>query len=392
MLQTRAYEQIRSISSFLDECGFHCASGQVGAEDVTQIFPPFLGLQEYLKRCSNLHRFLFAVFRQGHPTSAEYMWAHLPREIVTALIETGVLVQNDWGEYTTPSLAIASVHGLKLVVSLPPEYPTATARRQPIYIGPDTLLVASCLPATLRGKRVLEVCGSSGLQGLLCAARGASRVVSLSRSAQEANAIRFNAILNGLHETVEVRESDLYTGLGEHERFDFVVCGQFFFPMAGATELSPDGPRESEGSAVLRSLFEGLCAHMAPAFSGVLGCQALGDNHSIFINRDLKQIALRDGFHAGAVVSQKQTLNEYQISRLAPTLRGICAEWPEARRTALSKGWSEEVRQRGASHVYSQVLRLQRPSPKAGVSHVPLYPALSTDPLVSLVRRHRATA
>ena len=75
MLQTRAYEQIRSISSFLDRCGFHCASGQVGAEDAAQIFPPFLGLQEYLL-CVQRLAVAFEVGRQHFDLGARQAAAH----------------------------------------------------------------------------------------------------------------------------------------------------------------------------------------------------------------------------------------------------------------------------------------------------------------------------
>lgn len=392
MLNLQAGEQIRTLSDFLDSSGFHAANNALGAESGARLLPDFRSLQEELRAWSPFHRFFFSIFRQGHATDERALRAYLPPDVIGAALDTGLLIRNQWGEYQTPGLAMVSVQGLKLAVSLPPNYPTAGDRKQPIYIGIDSLMCASSLPVSLSGKRVLDICAGSGVQGLICAARGAERVVSLELSPVAANAARFNAALNGLDEVVEVRESNLYTALASGERFDFVTSNPPFMPMLEDVDFPRPGAGGADGLTTLRPLLTQLTDHVEAEFSGVMVCQVLGDNRSIFINRELNELAAREGYQVDAVVSQKQSLTRYQATWMEPSLRLTCPELPEERRAVLLQEWAGAMKAQGASQVYFQLLCFERPAPRPGLRHVPLYHAPQTDPLTALVTRHRAVA
>lgn len=392
MLDIGSRNAIQLIARCLEESGFHSASKQLLPSDHSLVFGDFVQIQGALRYASPFHRFLFSVFRQGHATTERAARTFFSRDVFAALVDTGVLVRDDWGEYRTPNLALVSVQGLALVVSLPPSYPTATDRKQRVYIGPDSLSLTHALPATLRGLDVLDVCAGSGVQGLLCAARGARRVVALEVSGLTANTARFNAILNGLEDVVEVRQSDLYAALEPSDAFDFIVSNPPFMPMVEEVDFSIAGTGGVDGLDTVRPLLRGMTAHARSSFSAAVFGNVLGDSHRIFANDELDQIARDHGFQVDAIVNNKFSIEYYATVYLPGTLEMVCSEVPQSRRRELIEKWVATVTQLGAEYVFEEVLQFRRPTARPGLRNVPTYNPRETDNLVCLVHRHKATA
>ena len=187
-----------------------------------------------------------------------------------------------------------------------------------------------------------------------------------------AHAARFNAALNGLDEVVEVRESNLYTALASGERFDFVTSNPPFMPMLEDVDFPRPGAGGADGLTTLRPLLTQLTDHVEAEFSGVMVCQVLGDNRTVFINRELNELAAREGYQVDAVVSQKQSLTRYQATWMEPSLRLTCPELPEERRAVLLQEWAGAMKAQGASQVYLQLLCFERPAPRPGLRRLSL--------------------
>jgi hypothetical protein len=132
-----------------------------------------------------------------------------------------------------------------------------------------------------------------------------------------------------------------------------------------------------------------LPRYLSEQASGLIYCNAIGDQHRIFLHGRVERELAVAGIGASAFVELKVPIDTYAELSLAPNLRNTCPEASRAEREAELARWRSEVKAQGASFVYGEILRLRRPAPKVGFSHVPFYNAPGTDPLVSAVRINR---
>jgi methylase of polypeptide subunit release factors len=389
MLNTNDIGAIRELRDFLEDTGFRSACRRLVPHNDELIFPGFGELQESLRGASSFHRLLLSVFRQGHCAAERHLKTGLTTSKFELMKHLGLLVEDERGEYRTPGLALVSTAGLFLVVSLPPDYPTARDRKQPVYIGAESTHLVRALPASLRGKVVLDICSGSGIQGLVCASRGAKRVIGLEKSPLAVNLARFNAILNGLDDVVEVRESDLYSALRPDERFDFVVSNPPFMPVTETLDYPICGGGGADGMSTMIPLLSGLPQYLCHDASGFIYCNVIGDQHRVFLHEHLAPTLKSAGLHVSAFVELKMPIEEYAQSALAQNLRNTCPEADEDRRRKAIDTWRDQMRAMRAEYVYGQILRFKRGETKTGFSHVPFYQASATDPLVAAVRTNR---
>jgi release factor glutamine methyltransferase len=124
----------------------------------------------------------------------------------------------------------------------------------------DTALLAEALP-DVTGAEVLELCSGSGALALAVAARGATRVLAVDRSARAVVAARVNARLNRLGQ-VEVRRGDLLEALRPQERFDLILANPPYLP--AEVDDDPRWDAGADGRALLDRIVAGAPARLRP--------------------------------------------------------------------------------------------------------------------------------
>ncbi|HKP71564.1 MAG TPA: methyltransferase [Pyrinomonadaceae bacterium] len=395
MLKTDDPSAVAAIRDFLDEISFAYMSYRLIPYHDTLIFPEFRVLQESIKGLNSIYRLVFSLFRQGHVADDAILRKALPKDLFDAFVSTGLLVQNERKQWRTPSLVIVPIEGLNLVVSTPPHYPTAITRKQPIYIGIESLWLTRAIPARLGGRRVLDICSGSGIQGLICAARGASHVVGLEMADEAVSISRFNVALNGFGDTVEIRQSDLFSALSEDEEFDFVISNPPFMPVMDDVDYPICGTGGADGTRLLRLIYADLPKYLADGAEGVMFCNALGDQFSINFNREvLTPLAKEHNLCIRSYVNDKFTLDEYIVATLDGNLINTCPELTVEQRQQKIAAWQEELRQKGveAGYIYGQILRFWKGRPEVGMTNLPSYNPYMTDPLVSKAMQAKASA
>jgi hypothetical protein len=381
---------LRTLRRFLDETSFAYLSHRLIPGHDSIIWPDFPQLHAALKQLNGIYRLLFTLLRQGHPADEEILHQALPSEVFQALVTTGLLQPNGDGEWQTPGLALVPVEGLLLAVSLPPHYPTASSPKQPVYLGMESLWLTRALPGHPAARTVLDICAGSGLQGLLCAARGASRVVLLESQAEAVAAARFNAAFNGLEPVVEVRASDLGAALADGERFDLVVCNPPFMPVMQTVDYPACGDGGLDGTTVLRRIFRALPAWLAERGEAIFYCNAMGGPTSISLNREvLKPLARQHDLFIRAYVDDKHPLDDYVAGTLAGNLTHTCPELSAETRREKIAAWLRELHRRDipADFIYSQIIRIWKGRARPGLAVLPAYDPARTDPLISGVLR-----
>ena len=395
MLSSTNRQALDLVRGYLDDAGFAYMSYRLIPGHDSIIWPDFPVLHATLAQMSDTYRLLFTLLRQGHAAEERVLEQALPGEILDAFKACGLLEEASPGLWRTPGLALLPVEGLLLAVSLPPHYPTAASPKQPVYIGPESLWLTRALPPRLAGSSVLDLCAGSGIQGLLCAARGAALVVALELHPQAVAAARFNAALNGLQGVVEVRASDLGAALREAERFDLVVCNPPFMPVMEDVDYPLCGAGGVDGTRLLRRIVAGLPLWLAPGGEAVLFCNVLGGPTSVHFNDAvLEALARSHDLFIRAYVDDKHPWSEYVEATLLPNLRTTCPELSAVEREGRIAAWEAELKRRSipADFIYGQILRVWQGRSPGGLVILPAYDPISTDPLLARARmaRHRA--
>jgi len=405
VLNSSDAEALAVIRAYLDESSFNYMSYRQIPTNDSEIFPPFNHLQAGLSQCSATWRMIFTLFRQGHLAEENYIREVFPERLFDALVATGLLVERRKRTWSTPGLGLVGYHGLWLWVSLPPYYPTKHTPKQPVYLGFDSIWLTQSLPASLSGRHVLDVCAGSGIQGLVCAARGAAKVVGVEKNPEAVPIARFNAALNGFDDRVDIRESDLYSALEADERFDFFVSNPPFMPVVEGVDYPMCGDGGADGEVVMRRIFGELPPHLSSDCQGVAFCNVLGSQYAINFNSSfMASLAERHELVVRAYVDGKLPIGIYLRDGLDSNLARSCPDLTKEQRQEKALGWLETLRERGvaAEYVYSQILRFwggaERPrvfwdsSVEPAYGQVALYNASLTDPLVGVTQAVRATA
>jgi len=261
-------------------------------------FPRYESLRRIVARLDPAHGALFRLFRLGEVVDDDALLAAFGDD-VAALRRTGLVVPADGG-WRTPGVLVVPAHGLLLVTGTPGAYPTAPQEqsRQLAAFDLSTSFVAAALPGTLGGRRVLDVCSGTGVQALLCAARGATDVVGLELRESAVTIASMNAALNGMAERVRFRRSDMLAALAPGERFDFVVANLPYLPAIRA-DRRPVSAADI-GNSLLWPLLDALPAHLSGTARGVLATwRAAGAGGST--THQLRAIADRLAAHGCAV-------------------------------------------------------------------------------------------
>jgi methylase of polypeptide subunit release factors len=264
-------------------------------------FPKFQSLQQILKRLNPKHQVIFRLFRLGESVDHASVTSAVPQKVLNALTTLGLLSKTGT-EWRTPDMLIVPAEGLYLLVGVPSSYPTASHPCR-IWFDLSSHVVAKALPVSLSGLRVLDICSGSGIQLLLCAARGAAHGIGLELSEEAVKTARANSILNGLDHKVEFRQSNLLDSLKDGEQFDFVVCNTPYAPVVYAAQAPV--ALESIGNSVLLELLDKLPAYLSAGSRGILATwRAIGRQSSTYQMEFISQRLEERGFSTFAFVDR----------------------------------------------------------------------------------------
>jgi len=370
------HASLTTLRKYLDEMmyslmdfrmSFHVEMSSLG-------FPTIQSLRAALRQLDAAHRVLFRLFRIGESVDDESIRTVLPTNVLEALVQSELLIQDEASEWRTPSLLIVPAEGLYLLVGIPPIYSTAS-RACNTGFDVSSSIVARSLPVSLVGLRVLDICSGSGIQALLCARRGADFVVGLELNEEAVFTARANAVLNHLDDRVEFRQSDKLAALDASERFDFVVCNTPSAPMISQT--GEPSCLEQIGNIVLLDLLEQLPRHLQPGARGVVSAwRSFGfESRTYQLTAIASQLA-NEGFSTAAYIDQAPNTIESLMRGLQTEIeRRPGMDRSDAR--AMANRLREQLQQpeKPVDGAYNQLLFIEHGQNEADLSVYPLFSA-----------------
>jgi Methyltransferase small domain len=354
---------IETLREYLNEMAYeYVGYRMVGCQD-WNVFPEESYIREISpksKCVAPIHRLLFALLRQGLAIEEAVLQRAFRRDVLIAMKSIGLLRPKATGEWSTPDIAIVPIGGLYLAASLPPHYLTAVDRRQPGYIGPESVMLARAVPYRLHGHTALDICSGCGIHGLTCALRGASHVTCLELDRKALELARFNVILNGFSNVVEVRESNLLSALAPTERFSIVLSNPPFMPVSEDVDYPICGAGGADGTRLIRQIFEQLPLHLSHGAQGAMCWHALGDRSGLSVTHSLlDMLNARSDCFARVYTINAMPLSAYVNHILEPNLRQTCPDLSPEGRSASIERWQADLhkRQIPAEFVYDEIMR-----------------------------------
>jgi predicted RNA methylase len=230
-------------------------------------FPKFEPLQSVVARLDASNRTLFRLLRLGQAVESLDVKCAIPGEVLDTFQQTGLLCHTESGQWRSPDLLLVPMEGMLIFVSTPPSYPTAS-RPADVWFDLSSYVLAKSLRGSFAGARVLDLCSGSGVQTILCAARGAATSLGLDISARAIEIATLNAALNGVGERTAFRRSNCMAALDPDEKFDFIICNTPYAPVLDRT--AEPMTLGSIGNAVLLAMIDDIPRCLAEDGCGIL--------------------------------------------------------------------------------------------------------------------------
>ncbi|MFT4954888.1 MAG: release factor glutamine methyltransferase [Brevundimonas sp.] len=172
------------------------------------------------------------LFHLADPVSSEAA-DRLTGGLCSQLTQAGLFQLND-GQVRTKNLKLRFVDGLVFFTGAP-------SARFPLYFGDDSLGLLR-RQRIRQGERGLDLCTGTGVQALKLALAGGV-VTGVDINPFAIQVARLNAEFNGVSAKVEFRRGDLWAGLKDGERFDWICANPPMVPAlpGGLYPLVGDG-------------------------------------------------------------------------------------------------------------------------------------------------------
>ena len=197
----------------------------------------------------------------------------LDLELLCALRDSDAVVVT--GELARATCALVPVGDLVLRTDFAPPRDNCPATESPVmYIGPDSAaLVGAIGLLNVTGKRVLDLCAGSGVQGLAALSGGASYCLAIEREHRAATFATYNARLNrdtlfSSHRTATTTHPEEATTPSREMSFDVVLANPPFVAVPPSLRYDVFADGGPNGEAVVEGVVR--AAHLALKDDGLL--------------------------------------------------------------------------------------------------------------------------
>ena len=355
---------IRQLYGLLDDLQYDAVQRTLRPHYFNWPFPALEVFQRLVLHLPERQRVSYEVLLLGQPARRERLVGLWGEQLVNGLLELGLLEWDGTDRVRTANYSVVSYLGRYFVVSINPYYPASRDPDAPVYIGADSLTLASSLPMHCRVKRCLDLCTGSGIQAILMAAV-AEEVVAVELNEQAVAAARFNAVLNGVEERVHVMHGNLYAALPE-DAYDLIVSNPPFLPVPTGVHHAMCGHGGEDGLAILRPLLAGIPGRLTTQGKALVYAEGVGDAQGPFVRRLLEELAEKHDLDIQLLLVSRLSVKNTLVLKAASLSR-------LRRPTTELAQWRDLYQQLGATHTYNYLVRIRRGQAGGTVRQVPAF-------------------
>lgn len=350
--------RIRRLRAALDEVGYDRLQRALRGSHPRVPHPPYEEFAATLRRVDPTLRTWFELLLLGRSVSA----GEARRSLGAALDDLIHLrvVKATGDRIRSRGLGLSCYLDRYVLARLDPLYPTAPREAPDVYIGPSSYRLAAELPVGRRFGRVLDLCTGSGLLGILMAP-SASQVIATDLIDDAVAAARFNVLLNGVEDRLEVRQGDLFAPV-RGERFDLVVFNAPFVAYPPGVKMPVLSGGGADGLTILRPLLAELRSRLTRDGWGLAYFESEGDRSGPVLARRLAPLA-----KAGKLDVELTLVDRTSVATRLRQLRVVYARTREP----LPAAWVPFYREQGANLYYAMVARF-----RAGLGQVSIVNAM----------------
>ncbi|ADB53426.1 methyltransferase [Conexibacter woesei] len=233
----------------------------------------------------------------------------LDASAVDRLVDAGLL-ERDGGRLRSRFVVVCHLN--RFFVVSPPLWLRGYEEREALVaIAPDSYWMAQFVANRGPLGRVLDLCTGSGLLATL---PDAAQVVAVELDPVTASVARFNVLLNGLGERIDVRDGDLYEPVAGEQPFDLIVANPPIVPSPEGISVPLAGDGGPDGDAALRRVLAGVERHLAPGGRALVHGQGFGGEAEPALADWLREQLADSTLGATLFLSDRQSLESAGVT------------------------------------------------------------------------------
>ncbi|MFA9375878.1 MAG: methyltransferase [Lachnotalea sp.] len=314
MLNYKDVDSIKTIREGLDKVGYDLLYQRVNGYLNYYVNPwsTYDEINYKLKRYDKKIQNLFKLLLLSEDVLYDDAIDIINPEFVKALLCVNIAVKRE-DRICGAGYSIISYFDRYFVVDTFPDYPNGKVE-QFVYIGMDTYRLCSALPQK-RTDKALDLCTGSGIQAIM-RAPFTRKQVAVELNQEVIPVTKFNTIMNGYDNMIDVIESDLYTNLGD-EKYDLITANPPFLPIPKDIYFPRVGDGGKDGLEIIRKILEGLNKYLSVNGECIIIGECLGDQNKPTLYHVLQEI-LPKGYVGQLYLQARNAKNQYieNISKL----------------------------------------------------------------------------
>ncbi len=368
-----AEENVSVLRAFLRGIGYDAFQQSARLDYARSPYPDREAFAQRLETAPPALGAALRLFLLADPVRSDALVDAVGYDVVEASVAAGLLAHDAESDaFHTEGRSVVSWFGGFYLCSTNPYYPASPPGGGAVYMGPDSLSLASALlrlaPALPTEGDAADLCCGSGIAGLSAALRTPGLDwTAIDLSPEAVAAAGFNAALNGVADRHRASAGDLFAPLGDR-RFDLITCNPPFIPVPDGTGFPLYGAGGEDGLVVLNPLLDGIAARLSDTGTAVIYAEGPGDAEGPFVLARLREVAARDGLdarlevHSAATIPQALYTLGAMLARQRPSRLEEIVHW---------KGLFERL---GAGGYFTYVLTVRHGSGRVEASSLVRWP------------------
>ncbi|URZ08013.1 methyltransferase [Clostridium felsineum] len=355
MISYDKHDLIKKFKMFLDKFDYDLIY-QLLSGDINYFYNPWQTYDYIVEKLYNIEpekRVVYKLLLLGDKVKKDDAISAMGNEIINILLELNI-VEEDCDYLKSKGYSLISYCDYYFLVGTPYFYSNCKEKDPAVYIGADTYKLAK-MHLSKKVGNVLDLCTGSGIQ-IVLAARNAVKGIGIELNPEAYPVTKFNILLNGLEDKIEIRNGDLYNPVKDL-KFDVITSNPPFIPVPKDINYSLAGDGGEDGLDIVTRIVNGYKEHLNVGGYGLMIGEAIGDENGAFMSEVLQKI-LGNKFSGKLFLVNRITIEEQ--AKNVSGLTNIIKTKYEGKANEIYEKWMQMYKKLGATYYYSFELKVKK--------------------------------